>query len=802
MRVIKRNNESEVFSFDKISKRLDKLAKKTPRLDHIDNIQICKKIVDSIYDNITTTELDIESARISVNIPDHSDYQELAARIYISNLHKNTLGSFSETVKIIHENKSIKYNKKFLEIATGSIGREILDKKIDYSRDYKFDYLGLKALEKGYLYGINGKIYERPQDLYMRVALQVHLNEFDTDNQESAIENVLHTYELISEHYFTFASPTMFNSGLELNNLSSCFLLGTEDSIEGIYKTITDCAKISKIGGGIGIHINNIRTKGSKIHSNGGISDGIIPMIRVYNSTCTYVNQSGKRKGSFCMYLSPDNPEIMSFLDLRKNQGADELRARDIFIALWIPDLFMKAVLEDLDWHTFNPGDCPDLQDVYGSEYETLIAKYISENKIVKTFKARDIWHKILETQIETGTPFILYKDRINSLSNQKNIGTIKSSNLCAEIALYSDSKEYAVCNLMSVSLPKFINKQYISALEEANFDPTQVSDKNIPKFNFKKMIEVVKYAVLPMNNIIDCNFYPIPETRKSNMKHRPIGIGVQGLSDVFTKLKIPFDSPEAKELNSKIFESIYYGAISGSSDLAAIHGPYSSYEGSPFSQGLFQYDLHGKTEQVENNSDLNWKALKAKVKKHGMRNSTLTTCMPTANSSIMMRNTEAFECFDSCIYKRRLLSGEFVITNKNLMDDLNHLGIYSKELREKILINNGSIQGIIQIPENIRKIYKTVWETSQKTIMNYCSDRQLYIDMTQSMNLFMERPTINKLSSALMYGYQKGLKTGMYYLRSKPYTQNSKFTIDPELEKQVLSCSLENKENCELCSA
>jgi ribonucleoside-diphosphate reductase alpha chain len=806
MKIKKRDGRLENLSFDKIVYRLKKLQndKLLGQLKTIDTDVVAQKVVSTIYDGVSSIELDEEAARIAISMTENLEFGKLASRIVISNMHKNTTECFSEVMEKLYNN--VDKNGTPAPILADDIillvrkYKDKLNDAIDYTRDYQFDYFGFKTLEKSYLMKMDGKVVERPQHLYMRVAIQVHKDD---------IEGILKTYELISQHYFTFASPTMFNAGSRLQNLSSCFLLGTDDSIGGIFKTISDCAQISKVGGGIGLHISNIRSKGTVIRGTNGHSDGIIPMLKVYNETAKYVNQSGKRKGSFAIYLSPEHPDIFEFLDLRKNQGSEDLRARDLFLAMWISDLFMKQVEIDGDWYLMDPDECSGLNDLFGEEYEKLYWQYVEENKYRRKVKAQDIWLKILESQIETGTPYILYKDQANKKSNQKNIGTIKSSNLCAEILLYSDHQEYAVCNLASIALPKYVE-----------IDP----ETKTPFYNHQKLFEVAKHIVLPMNNVIDFNYYPIEETRKSNLAHRPIGVGVQGLSDTYIKMRLPFESADAKKLNKEIFETIYFALLTGSMELAKTDGPYSTFKGSPMSEGKFQFDLWAEHSNIKLEEYLSgrwdWDTLRSQVKEYGVRNSTLTTCMPTASSAQIMGNTESFEQFDSCIFKRRVLSGEYIVANKHLVEDLTKLKLWNKELKDLIIANNGSIQNIESIPDDIKELYKTVWEITMKNFIEQSAGRGPFIDMTQSLNLFMASPTIKKLTSMHFYAWKQGLKTGIYYLRSKASAGASKFTIDPAMEKKikdkqkkgksltkkeeeaVLMCSLENKEECMMCTS
>jgi ribonucleoside-diphosphate reductase alpha chain len=752
-------------------------------------------------------ELDEEAARIAISMTENIEYSKLASRITISNLHKSTHECFSEVMELLWNNTD--KNNKHSPILADDIIEIIRQNKntfnfaIDYSRDYNFDYFGFKTLEKSYLMKIfdkdlnKMKVVERPQHLYMRVSIGIHKND---------IENVLKTYNLISQHMYTHASPTMFNAGSRLANLSSCFLIGTDDHIEGIFKTITDCGKISKVGGGIGVHISNIRAKGSIIRGTNGTSDGIIPMLKVYNETCKYINQSGKRKGSFAMYIEPWHADILEFLDLKKNQGHEDVRARDLFYALWIPDLFMKQVENDGDWYLMCPDECPGLPDTYGEKFEELYNKYVEQKKYKKVVKAQEIWRKMMDSQIETGVPYIGFKDAVNKKCNQKNLGTIKSSNLCLEISLYSDHENYAVCNLASLALPKYV----------------EYDENNIPIFNHQKLKDVAEHVILAMNKVIDNNYYPTPETSKTNFENRPLGIGVQGLSDVYIKMRMPFDSPEAKELNKEIFETLYYGCLKGSLEEAKRDGPYKTFKRSPFSEGKLQFDLAAEFDGIDLNNYLSgrwdWDSLKQDIKKYGVRNSMLTALMPTAGSSQLMNNSECFEPIDSCIFKRRTLSGEYMVVNKYLVNELTKLGLWSKELKEKIIAMDGSIQNIDEIPDTIKKIYKTVWETSMKAVIEQAGDRQVFVDQMQSMNLFMSTPNYKKLSSMLFYSWKNHLKSGMYYLRSKGAYQAGKFSIDASLEKSIrdkiskgvettkeeekLICSIDNKEDCMACSS
>ncbi len=1115
MKIKKRNGTFEKLSFDRISYRLKKLSKDPSlgKLNKIDIDVITQKVVSRLYDEITSSEIDEESARIAINMIENEEYPKLAARIVVSNLHKNTIECFSEVMGLLHQNVDSNGNPApivsdvFMEFVTKY--KNELNEYIDYTRDYIFDYFGFKTLEKSYLFKINGKVVERPQHMYMRVAVALNRDNLD---------DILKTYDLISQGYYTHASPTLFNAGKNYQNFSSCFLLGTEDSMEGIFKTISDCAIISKMGGGIGVHISNIRAKGSVIRKTNGKSDGIVPMLKVYNETSCYSNQSGARKGSFAIYLEPWHADIMAFLDLRKNQGHENVRARDLFYALWIPDLFMEKIEKNEDWYLMCPDECPGLSDVYGEEFEKLYNKYVQEKRYKTVVKAQEVWFKVLEAQIETGTPYLLYKDSVNKKSNQKNVGVIKSSNLCvapetmiltskgyysieelenkevevwngqewsktviqktgenqnlikvvlsngselecteyhkfyiatgkrpsnypiikqieaknlkpsmkliksnfpiikdgltdfnypyehglfsadgtlegkgklpritlygnkkefvnnietridpkpedkkgrincrlpinikekytvpvnynldiklrwleglvdgdgcicksenmtaiqvssihkdflenvkymlqtmgcdpkicvmheehqrdgyeyydckkcyrllitswdvaqlcnlgfkpnrlllsgefprkntkrwiqvkdvittnrisdtycfkeekrgmgifngiltgqcSEITLVSNDKETAVCNLASIALPKYI---------ETDSDGKQF-------FNHQKLYDVAKFLITPMNRVIDYNYYPTKEAELSNFKHRPLGIGIQGLHDVFIMMKLNYSSEGAKKLNKEIFETIYYATLSGSNELAKKDGPYETFQGSPMSEGILQFDMWENEEEEYLSGRWDWNALKEEIKKHGVRNSMLTTCMPTASTAQILGNCESIEPFDSCIFKRRVLSGEYLVVNKHLIKDLLDLKLWNKDMKDLIIANGGSIQNIDIIPQNIKNIYKTVWEISMKDLINLSADRARFIDHTQSLNLFMANPTFSKLTSMHFYGWKKGLKTGIYYLRSKGASDAGKFSVDPELERRLkeneqakLICSLQNKEECMMCSS
>jgi ribonucleoside-diphosphate reductase alpha subunit len=1041
MKIQKRDGTLQNVSFNKIVYRLKKLCndKDLGKLSKIDQDIIAQRVVSSLYEGMSSIEIDEEAARIAISLTDNREFAKLASRIIISNLHKNTIECFSEVMEMLNRDNEI-IKPEILEIIKNN--KDTIDFAIDYKRDYLFDYFGYKTLEKSYLmksYDTTSKkmiLVERPQHLYMRVALAVHLDD---------IPNVLKTYELLSQHYFTFASPTLFNGATKAGNLSSCFLLPSEiDSLEGIFKNITDTAKISKLGGGIGVSISDIRAKGSLIKGTNGISDGIVPMLKTYNSVSCYINQcftpdtlvysqngpkqmrsitesdslitidgsfkrvneiikntvnkeileiisqhsllpvkvtgehelyliknpnnatnvilqeqlskniikpdfysasellrgdligfpipncvydndnhdleyyqvygsnltmkdeiniyylhlpqhkirhiliglqnvyldlnifaspqknklimqikylllrlgilvshsgqvkdylytntndneyfewngilwgkitsikkiyysgpvydfnmidnhnyltdlglvhnSGKRKGSFAMYLSPWHADILDFLELRKNNGSEDMRARDLFYAMWISDEFMKAVESDADWYLMCPNECPGLTETFGDEFAELYWRYVAEGKFRRKIKAQEIWTKILESQIETGNPYITYKDAINKKSNQKNIGVIKSSNLCSEISLVSTSDRYSCCNLASIALPKYV--EY---------------NKGKPFINFEKLHDVAKYIILGMNRVIDNNVYPTPETELSNMENRPLGIGIQGENHLFIQMRVAFDSPEAKQINKEVFECIYHGCLEGSMELAKIDGSYSTFKNSPFSKGLFQFDLAKETDNIDLSDYLsdryNWDLLREQVKEHGIRNSMLTACMPTASSAQILGNSESFDPIDSCIYKRRVLSGEYIIINKYLVDDLIELKLWNKEMKETIILNNGSIQSITSIPDHIRVLYKTCWELSMKSVIDLAADRQVFVDQMQSMNLFVKNPSFAKLTSMHFYGWKKHLKTGMYYLRSTTNSSAAKFSVNPELEQKLRETTVleESESDCLACSS
>ncbi|GAB2683956.1 ribonucleoside-diphosphate reductase subunit alpha [Mucilaginibacter koreensis] len=792
MFVIKRDGRTESVKFDKITARIEKLCYGlNPHL--VDSIDVAKKVIEGLYDGVTTSELDNLAAETAASLTTkHPDYALLASRIAVSNLHKNTIKSFSETMRKLHQYKDPKNGRSAPLIADDvwdviEANAELLDSTIIYDRDFGFDYFGFKTLEKSYLLKLDGRIAERPQHLFMRVAVGIHKQDV-----ESAIE----TYNLMSERWFTHATPTLFNAGTPKPQMSSCFLLTMkEDSIEGIYDTLKQTAQISQSAGGIGLSIHNIRATGSYIGGTNGTSNGIIPMLRVFNDTARYVDQGGgKRKGAFAIYLEPWHADIFEFLDLRKNHGKEEMRARDLFYALWVSDLFMKRVEDNGNWSLFCPHEAPGLADCWGAEFEALYERYEKEGRARRTVKAQDLWFAVLDAQVETGTPYLLYKDAANSKSNQQNLGTIKSSNLCTEIMEYTDKNEVAVCNLASLALPRFV--------KEGTFD-------------HQKLYEVTYQATLNLNKIIDNNYYPVPEAEYSNLRHRPIGLGVQGLADTFICLRMPFESEEARQLNKEIFETIYFASMTASKDLAIKDGAYETFKGSPLSQGKFQFDLWGVTPE---SGRWDWDNLRLDVMNHGVRNSLLVAPMPTASTSQILGNNECFEPYTSNIYTRRVLSGEFVIVNKHLLRDLVELGLWNSQMKNQIISANGSIQDIAEIPQDIKDLYKTVWEIKMRSIIDMAADRGAYICQSQSLNLFINSPNASKLTSMHFYAWKKGLKTGMYYLRTQAASQAVKFTIenqggknmDPVIPAEVAqmqddvnagpSCSME--EGCVTCSA
>jgi len=809
MKVVKRNGETEDVSFDKVLNRLKNISGDIK----IDTTEIAQKVCSRIYDGVKTAELDELAAYLCSSMSiENPEYGILASRIIVSNHQKNTSPSFSETISILYNNKDVHnmpspcVSEEVFNIVNKHT--EKLNSYIDYSRDFLFDYFGFKTLERSYLIKINKRVIERPQHMWMRVAIGIHGDD---------IKEVLNTYDLMSKKYFTHATPTLFNSGTSRPQLSSCFLSSmNDDSVEGIYESLKEMALISKYAGGIGIHIHQIRGKGSHIRGTNGISNGIIPMLRVFNNTARYIDQAGKRQGSIAVYLEPWHTDVEAFLELKKNHGNEEDRCRDLFLALWIPDLFMERVKNDMKWSLMCPDQCLGLSDVYGDEFKELYERYESEGKYIKQINAQELWFKILESQIEQGVPYILFKDAANKKSNQQNLGTIKSSNLCAEIIIYSSPKETGVCNLASICLPSFIEK----------------AENGDTVYNFEKLHDTVKVITKNLNKVIDRNYYPIQKARVSNLKHRPIGIGVQGLADVFIQFRFPFESAEAKQLNKNIFETIYHGAAECSMEISQKRtiiikdmmkdnnsdiskyvnefekdvinskypGAYSSFEGSPMSFGKFQFDLWGK----EPSNRYDWNKLREEIMTHGIRNSLLISPMPTASTSQIMGFNESFEPFTNNIFQRKTLSGEFIVINKYLVNDLIKMGIWDKNMKDTIILNNGSIQNIDSIPDDVKELYKTTWEIKQKNIIDMSADRGIYICQTQSLNIFMEEPDFQKLSSMHFYSWSIGLKTGSYYLRTRPRAQTQQFTIDPEFirNNNKKKCIEQNDGTCMLCSS
>jgi ribonucleoside-diphosphate reductase alpha chain len=761
MYVLKRDGRKEPIIFDKITARVRKLCYGLN--DLVDPVKVAMRVIEGLYDGVTTSELDNLAAETAATMTTtHPDYALLAARVSVSNLHKNTKKSFVDTMTDLYTYVNPRTGKKAPLLADNVYkiikdNAELLDSTIIYNRDFGYDYFGFKTLERSYLLKLNGEIVERPQHMLMRVSVGIHLDDLD-----AAIE----TYHLMSKKYFTHATPTLFNSGTPKPQMSSCFLIAMkDDSIDGIYDTLKQTAKISQSAGGIGLSIHNIRATGSYIAGTNGTSNGIVPMLRVFNDTARYVDQGGgKRKGSFAIYVEPWHADIFDFLNLKKNHGKEEMRARDLFYAMWIPDLFMRRVEEDTTWTLMCPNECPGLYDSHGEEFEKKYLEYESGNKGRKTIKARELWEKILESQIETGTPYMLYKDAANRKSNQKNLGTIRSSNLCTEILEYTSADEVAVCNLASIALPMFV--------KDGGFD-------------HQGLYDVTVRATKNLNKVIDRNYYPVKEAENSNFRHRPIGLGVQGLADTFIKLRMPFTSDEAKALNQEIFETLYFAALTASKDEAKDEGPYESYKGSPISKGEFQHNLWGiKDEELSGRWD--WTALRKDVKKHGVRNSLLVAPMPTASTSQILGNNECFEPYTSNIYTRRVLSGEFIVVNKHLLEDLVNLGLWNEDLKQELMRANGSIQQLDNIPDEIKELYKTAWELSMKDIIDMSRQRGYFIDQSQSLNLFMEGATMAKLTSMHFYAWKSGLKTGMYYLRTKSAVDAIKFTLDKKKEEKV----------------
>ena len=795
MYVVKRDGRREQVQFDKITARVKKLCYGLHT--NVDPVSVAMRVIEGVYDGVTTSELDNLAAEVAAtNAVNHPDYAQLASRIAVSNLHKTTKKSFTEVMQELHTYRDPVTDEPASLVADDVMeiidaNAEALDSAIIYDRDFSYDYFGFKTLERSYLLKVDGKVAERPQQMLMRVSVGIHKDDID-----SAIK----TYNMMSEGWFTHATPTLFNAGTPKPQMSSCFLLTMqEDSISGIYDTLQQCAKISQNAGGIGLAIHDVRATGSYIRGTNGTSNGIVPMLRVFNDTARYVDQGGgKRKGSFAIYIEPWHADVFDFLDLKKNHGKEEQRARDLFYALWVPDLFMKRVESDGDWTLMCPNECPGLSDTWGDEFEALYEKYEAEGKGRKTIKAQELWFKVVESQIETGVPYMLYKDAANGKSNQQNLGTIRSSNLCTEIMEYTSKDEVAVCNLASVALPKFVT-------EDGAFD-------------HDKLFEVTYQVTRNLNRVIDRNYYPIIEARNSNMRHRPVGLGVQGLADAFILMRYPFDSDEAKQLNKDIFETIYYAACCASKDMAIDEGPYETFEGSPASKGELQFDMWGVTPSDR----WEWDILKEEIKEKGMRNSLLVAPMPTASTAQILGNNECFEPYTSNIHTRRTLSGEFIIVNKHLLRDLTRLGLWDETMKNQLIAANGSIQSIPNIPENLKLLYRTSWEISQRAILDMAADRGAFICQSQSLNVFMENASAPKLTSMHFHAWRSGLKTGMYYLRTKAATDAIKFTVDKKYkdqpveaevvqevkdvaemshEEQVAACSIDNGPDCEMCS-
>ena len=795
MQVVNRKGEREDVRFDAI---LEKLTTLTDGLDSnwVDPAHLTKLTIEGLYDGVTTRELDQLAAETAASLASHHpDYSKLAARICVDDLHRSTKETFSEVITDLRE---------FVDPESGAhaplispevyevimANKDTLDSYIDYNRDFNYDYFGFKTLERSYLLKLNGAVAERPQHMLMRVAVGIH---------HENIDKALETYDLMSQGFFTHATPTLFNSGTPKPQMSSCFLLTMQDdSLVGIYDTLKQCALISKSAGGIGLSIHHIRSKGSYIKGTNGESNGIVPMLRVFNDTARYVDQGGgKRKGSIAIYLEPWHPDIIAFLDLRKNHGKEELRARDLFYALWTPDLFMERVEQNADWSFFCPNECPGLQDAYGEDFKNLYESYEAQGLARETIPARTVWDKIVEAQIETGTPYMLYKDAANMKSNQQNLGTIRSSNLCTEIIEYTAKDEVAVCNLASIALPRFVNQE-------------------TKEFDHQKLYDVTYHVTGNLNRVIDVNYYPVEEARNSNMRHRPIGLGVQGLADTFAMLGHYFESDEAKKLNKEIFETIYFAACSASMDAAKVEGPYSSFEGSPASKGILQFDLWNMN---DHSGRWDWDSLKSDIVKNGMRNSLLLAPMPTASTSQILGNNECFEAFTSNLYVRRTLSGEFIVPNKHLIKDLIDLGLWSLEMKDEILRHKGSIQNIVGIPDHIKELYKTTWEIKQKNVIDMAADRGAYIDQSQSMNIHMIDANPAKVTSMHFYGWKKGLKTGMYYLRTKAAADAIQFTVEAKKSEDqtvsgladraeevtsmdAIACSLDSPDDCLMCGS
>jgi len=794
MLVIKRDGRRESVKFDKVTARIEKLCYGL-NMDFVSPIEVAKKVIDGIYDGVTTVELDNLAAETAASLTTkHPDYAILAARIAVSNLHKVTSKSFSSTMKRLYTYEDPK-NGENASLLAKDVWEVIhnhahtLDSAIIYDRDYNYDFFGFKTLERSYLLRLDGKIVERPQHMLMRVSVGIHKNDIDS---------VIKTYNMMSERWMTHATPTLFNAGTPKPQMSSCFLLTMkDDSIDGIYDTLKNCALISQSAGGIGLAVHNVRATGSYIKGTNGNSNGLVPMLKVFNDTARYVDQGGgKRKGAFAIYLEPWHADIFDFLDLKKNHGKEENRARDLFYALWTPDLFMKRVEENGNWTLMCPHECPGLDTTWGPEFERLYTMYEKAGRGRKTIKAQELWFAILESQTETGTPYMLFKDAANGKSNQQNLGVIKSSNLCTEIMEYTDKDEIAVCNLASLALPRYL-------VTDAQGNIT---------FDHDKLYEVTYQTTLNLNKVIDVNYYPVPETQRSNFRHRPIGLGVQGLADTFIALRMPFESDEASGLNKDIFETIYFAAMTASKDLAIKEGHYETFPGSPLSQGKFQFDLWNVT---PDSGRWDWETLRTEVVEHGVRNSLLVAPMPTASTAQILGNNESFEPYTSNIYVRRVLSGEFMVVNKHLLKDLVALNLWSDQMKQEIIAANGSVQNIDRIPQHIKDLYKTVWEISQRRIIDMSADRGAYICQSQSLNLHVQNVNFGKLTSMHFHSWKRGLKTGMYYLRTKAAADAIKFTVEKQAAETLepvyadaaqnqsdMSCSLDNPDACEACGS
>ena len=795
MQVVNRKGEREDVRFDAILEKLTVLSEGL-NSKWVDPGHVTKLTIEGLYDGVTTRELDQLAAETAASLASqHPEYSRLAARICVDDLHRATKETFTDVITDLREYidpESGKHAPLISEEVFDVIMEhaDVLNNHIDYSRDNNYDYFGFKTLERSYLLRLDGEIAERPQHMLMRVSVGIHHNN---------IPRSLETYDLMSQGYFTHATPTLFNSGTPMPQMSSCFLLTMQDdSLDGIYDTLKQCALISKSAGGIGLSIHHVRSKGSYIKGTNGTSNGIVPMLRVFNDTARYVDQGGgKRKGSIAVYLEPWHPDIIQFLDLKKNHGKEELRARDLFYAMWTPDLFMERVEQNGDWSFFCPNECPGLQDVYGDEFKAMFEDFERRGLARETVPARTIWDKIVESQIETGTPYMLYKDAANNKSNQKNLGTIRSSNLCTEIMEYTAKDEVAVCNLASIALPKFVNM-------------------SSGEFDHQKLYDVTYHATGNLNRVIDVNYYPVEEARNSNMRHRPIGLGVQGLADTFAMLEMPFDGPQARSLNKEIFETIYYAACTASKDAAIAEGPYSTFKGSPASKGILQFDLWGMN---DHSGRWDWSSLKEEIVEHGMRNSLLVAPMPTASTSQILGNNECFEAFTSNLYVRRTLSGEFVVLNRHLVRDLIKEDLWSIEMKNEILRHKGSIQAIANIPEHIRNLYKTTWEISQRHVLDMAADRGAYIDQSQSLNIHMVDANPAKVTSMHFYGWKQGLKTGMYYLRTKAAADAIQFTLESKAKDdqtvgglaeraedvdslEAIACSLDTPDDCLMCGS